>query len=454
VARSAADWGALQRAIAGEVVLPESPSYDAARKPPIVNFEDVRPQAVALCETVADVAEVISFAARLELPTAARSGGHCFAGRSSTEGIVIDVTPMSSISVSGDIATIGAGARLEDIYAALGERGLTIPAGCGPTVGIAGLTLGGGFGILGRRYGLTSDQLLEAQVVLGDGRVVDCDERRHEDLFWALRGAGASRLGVVTSLTFRTVPAPDATSFHLTWPHTDAVAVIGAWQTWSPAGPDELAASLLVTAHGDEDQPPLVNLFGAMVGSAADAEGLLEEAVARAGVDPASESLTELPYAQTKRHLDDHSPGDDRPGHMFAKSEFFRRQLPPEAIAALVEDLATGRTASESRDLDFSPWGGAYIRTPPDATAFVHRDALFLLKHGAVVDAAAPASTREAARGWLASSWETAHPWGTGGVYPNFPDPTLNGSARAYHGANLDRLRRVKASYDSLPGDR
>jgi len=454
VARSTPDWPALQGAIAGEVVPADSPGYDAARKPAIANFEDVRPQAVALCETAADVAEVISFAARLGLPTAARSGGHCFAGRSSTKGIVIDVTPMSSVSVSGDIATIGAGARLGDIYEALGEHGLTIPAGCGPTVGIAGLTLGGGFGILGRSYGLTSDQLLEAQVVLADSRVVECDEHRHEDLFWALRGAGADGLGVVTSLVFRTVPAPEATSFHLTWPHSDAVAVIAAWQAWAPAGPDELAASLLVTAGGDESEPPLVHLFGAMIGSEADTVGLLEELVARAGVDPASESLTHLPYAQTKRHLDDHSPGDDRPGHMFSKSEFFRRPLPADSIAALIEDLADGRTASESRDLDFSPWGGAYNRTRPDATAFVHRDALFVLKHGLVVDPGTPAGVRESARRWLARSWASVHPWGTGGVYPNFPDPDLNGSARAYHGANLDRVRRIRASYEFVPPDR
>jgi FAD/FMN-containing dehydrogenase len=153
------------------------------------------------------------------------------------EGIVIDVTPMRSVSVSGGVARLGAGARLGDVYDSLEEHGLTIPAGCGPTVGISGLTLGGGLGILGRKHGLTSDHLLGAQIVLADGRVVECDERRDEELFWALRGAGGGNFGVVSSLLFETIPAPAATSFHLIWSDTQAPAAIDAWQAWVPSRP-------------------------------------------------------------------------------------------------------------------------------------------------------------------------------------------------------------------------
>jgi FAD/FMN-containing dehydrogenase len=187
---SAADWDALERVIDGDVVLPGSPDYDPLRKPAIPRFHDVPPQAVVLCRSPADVAETIRLARRTGLPTATRSGGHCFAGHSSTDGIVVDVTPMRSVSGSGEVATVGAGARLGAVYDALAEHDLTIPAGCGPTVGIAGLTLGGGLGILGRSHGLTADHLLAAQVVLADGRVVDCDQQRDPELFWALRGAG------------------------------------------------------------------------------------------------------------------------------------------------------------------------------------------------------------------------------------------------------------------------
>jgi FAD/FMN-containing dehydrogenase len=148
-----------------------APDYEAVRKPSIARFDHVRPQAIVRCRTPTDVAETVALARRSGLQTATRSGGHCFAGRSSTRGVVIDVTPMCSVSVAGGVATVGAGARLGDLYDALAEHELTIPAGCGPSVGIAGLTLGGGLGILGRRHGLTCDHLLSAQVVLADGRV-------------------------------------------------------------------------------------------------------------------------------------------------------------------------------------------------------------------------------------------------------------------------------------------
>jgi FAD/FMN-containing dehydrogenase len=455
----APDWGALQSVIAGDVVLPGSLTYESARKPAIARFHDVLPQAVVRCATPADVSETISFVRRAGLRTAVRSGGHCFAGRSSTEGIIIDVSPMHAVSVSGGAATVGAGTRLGDVYDALAKHDLTVPAGCGPSVGIAGLTLGGGLGILGRKYGLTSDHLLAAQIVLADGRVIECDEHRDEELFWALRGAGGGNFGVVTSLTFETLPAPAATAFHLIWPHTRAAALIDAWQTWAPFAPDELAASLLLTASGDVDRPPVVNVFGAMLGTQAETTELLDELVARAGADPASVFSKHASYRETKRHLAEHGPGDDRleqtsqglaprQGHDFSKSEFFGRPLPTEATVTLVKNLLEGRVAGQSRELDFTPWGGAYNRVRADATAFVHRDELFLLKHAVIVDPDAPAAEREAARDWLTRSWELVRPWGSGRVYQNFPDPDLKDWAHAYYGTNYDRLVSIKARYD------
>jgi FAD/FMN-containing dehydrogenase len=451
VSSSSADWAGLQDAIAGDVVLPGSPAYETVRLPAIARFHHVRPQAVVRCTTPADVAEAISLAGRAGLPVAARSGGHCFAGHSSTGGVVVDVTPMRSVSVSDGVATVGAGARLGDLYDALEEHGRTVAAGCGPTVGIAGLTLGGGLGILGRSHGLTCDQLLAARVVLADGRVVDCDQHHDPELFWALRGAGGGNFGVVTSLVLGTVPAPAATSLHLVWPHTSAAAVIEAWQAWAPAAPDALVASLLLTASADADRPPVVNVFGAMLGTESDTAELLGELVARVGSDPASAASGHASYRQTKRYLAERGPGEDRPdGHAFSKSEFFARPLPADAVAALMEHLQRGRRPRQSRELDFTPWSGAYNRRPEDATAFVHRDARFLLKQAVVVDPDASAAEREAARAWLSRSWASVHPWGTGGAYQNFPDPDLRDWARAYYGANLERLLRVKARYDPV----
>jgi FAD/FMN-containing dehydrogenase len=453
-----ADWAALQEAISGRVIRPGLPGYETARKPAMARFEDVRPAAVVLCTTPADVAEAIAFARRSGLETAARGGGHSVAGHSSTEGIVIDVTPMSAVTVEGSVATAGAGARLGDLYDSLHKHGRTLPAGCGPSVGIAGLTLGGGIGILGRKYGLTCDHLLRAEVVLAGSRIVEAGEHAEEELFWALRGAGGGNFGVVTSFVFRTVPAPAATLFHLVWPLAHAAAAVEAWQAWAPTAPDELDATLRLTAGGGA-RPPLADVFGAVLASEAEAAELLGELTARVGAEPALASRRHLPYREAKRYLDGLEPiegqaglasPDQAPqqGTLFSKSEFFRRPLPRDTIAALVENLTRELAGSHSREVSFLPWGGAYNRVRADATAFVHRAELFLVQHLADIKPSASRAESAAARGWLARSWTLVHPSGSGGVYPNFPDPDLQDWAGAYYGANYGRLLRVKARYD------
>ncbi len=260
------DFAPLRNGLTGEVIEPGAPGYEAVRRPAMPQFWPIRPQAVVRCASADDVASTLAFARRSGLHVAPRGGGHCFAGRSSTDGIVLDLRALRSVSVSTTgVATIGAGACLAEVYDALHEHGLTLPAGCGPTVGIAGLTLGGGLGILGRRYGLTSDRLLAAQVVLADGRIVRCDKDCSPDLFWALRGAGGGQFGVVTSLVFATVPAPEATRFVLTWPADDAAAVVAAWQEWAPDAPDEMSANLKISVAADGRLSAI--LFGAMLGT-------------------------------------------------------------------------------------------------------------------------------------------------------------------------------------------
>lgn len=459
MATSTPRWEALQGVIAGEVVLAGSPAYEELPKPFNARFHDVRPQAVIQCATPQDVSETISFVGRHGLECAMRSGGHCFAGHSVSRGAVIDVTPMQSVSVSGGVVTVGAGARLGGVYEPLQEHGLAIPAGTCPLVGVAGLTLGGGLGILGREYGLTSDHLIGAQIVLADGRLIDCDETHEKDLFWALRGAGAGNFGVVTSLVLRTVPAPEATNFHLAWPFPRAAAVIEAWQGWAPIGPDELAASLKVTAAGELDRPASVDVYGALLGTESDATDLLDDLVVRAGSDPIRASVEHMSFSETRRFWAElgvvenrnghvpHAPSAQQP-HLFTKSEFFNRPLPPNAGAVLVENFLKGRSPAESRELDFMPWGGAYNRVRPDATAFVHRDERFQLKHSVVVNPEASMREKAAAHRWVTRSWAAVHPWGSGRVFQNFADPELEDWAGAYYGPNYKRLLRVKSQYD------
>jgi hypothetical protein len=224
-------------------------------------------------------------------------------------------------------------------------------------------------------------------------------------------------------------------------------------------GPDELAASLKVTAAGEVDQPASVDVYGALLGTESDATELLDDLVDRAGSDPVSVSAKRMSFVETRRFWAElpagepgyghgpHAPSAAEP-HLVAKSEFFRRPLPSEAVAALVENFLRGRAAGQSRELDFMPWAGAYNRVPPHATAFVHRDARFQLKHAAVVDPRASTDEQQAARRWVTRSWASVHRWGSGRVFQNFVDPELEDWAEAYYGPNYQRLVRVKARYD------
>jgi FAD/FMN-containing dehydrogenase len=359
-------------------------------------FAAVVPEAHVECGSPREVADAIAYAGRNGLEIAVRSGGHDFAGRSSTDGVVIDVSPLRGLARTGDIATIGAGARLADVYDALDPY--TIPAGCGPTVGIAGLALGGGLGILGRAHGLTCDALVRAQVVLADGSVVECDEDTEPDLFWLLRGGGAP--GVVTRLQLRVLEAPRITSFELHRPPAQAAELVAQWQRLDL--PDGAAISLIVDPEGAH-----------VLGTTTEALELPWEVSMRTG-----------PFGETKRLLSERTPPDE---DGYSRSQFYAEPLPAETIEALTRDV--------QGELDFTPWGGAYNRKDADATAFPHRDARFLLKH---------AATRPSA--WLRESFALVRPHGTGGVYPNFPEPGL--SEDDYFLANADRVRRVRERYD------
>jgi FAD/FMN-containing dehydrogenase len=425
----------LRAALDGDLLTPASPGYDVARRPAMARYRDVRPRAVVRCASTRDVARTIVFARNTGTHVVPRGGGHCFAGRSSTEGLVLELGRLDAVTVDPDgRATIGAGARLAQVYDALHARGRTIPAGCGPSVGIAGLTLGGGLGLLGRMHGLTCDVLVGARVVLADGRVVDCDADREPELFWALRGAGGGQFGVVTSLVFATILEPRATRFEVRWPDAEAAAVIAAWQHWAPNAPDDITANLTVVAEAG--RPHRVVVFGAALRAADATQVLLDQLVAAAGSCPNTHLREGMAIRDLKRSFADVDTPEDVTTVVTSRSEFFARPLPTAAIAALLDELTT-RPPHGRRELNFTAMGGAYNRVAADATAFAHRSERFVLEHLA-----------DDGSDWVDRSWTVAHAHGSGRVYPNFPDLRLDGSAAAYHADNLARLGAAKHTYD------
>jgi FAD/FMN-containing dehydrogenase len=419
----------------GELFSPGSPGYEAIRRPVNPAYREVRPRLVVLCRSVSDVVAAMTYAAATGDRIVPRGGGHCFAGRSSTDGIVLDLSGLDGIGVADDrVATIGAGARLGQVYAALQDCSRTLPAGCGPTVGIAGLTLGGGIGLLGRKHGLTCDRLAGAQVVLADGSVTDCDHDHEPDLFWGLRGAGGGQFGVVTSLRFDTVPEPMTTRIEAHWPDVALEDLVSAWQAWAPEAPDELTVNL--TLVSEPGAPVQATVFGAATLGEGSTRELLQEFTDRAGLAPTIELRTGVPWHHLKHTFAGLDPRDRPERALRIRSEFFSHSMAHGTLASLLTKLADPRTTGR-RQLTFTAMGGAYNRVPEDATAFAHRGERFLLEH-----------TAEAADPWVDNSWETAHADGSGHVYPNFPDPALGDWAAAYHAGNYPRLAAVKHAYD------
>jgi len=383
---------------------------------------------------------------------AVRAGGHSFGGHSSTRGVLVDVTPMRTVTVFDDLATVGAGASLGEVYGALREQGVTIPGGTCPSVGVSGLTLGGGLGILGRTYGVTSDSLVGAEIVQADGRVVTCDEHHEEDLFWALRGAGCGNFGVVTSLVFRPVPAPEATNLHLSWPFADAAAVIDAWQAWAPNAPDDLFSMCDLIAT-DGPGGPIVASNGQYFGSEAALQTLLQPLVSaatpqtmvirtRSFVNAALDWANCSEYARC--HLVGSVPNAEVGRSDFlAKSDYVATPLPSAGIQAMIQWIAQRQNdpALGGGSILMDAYGGAINRVAKTATAFVHRDQLFSVQYVA-------ADSSPADLAWLRGFRAAMGPYVSGQAYQNYADPDLPHPNIAYYGSNYARLRMVKRRFD------
>jgi hypothetical protein len=426
----------LDRSLRGDVVQRGAAGYNAARVLYNTRFDGAKPQAIAFCESVGDVQKTVRWARRHGIRIVPRSGGHSYGGYSTTSGVIVDVSRLNAITLTADNrAAIGAGAQLIDVYESLAQRGRTVPGGTCPTVGIAGLVQGGGIGMSARKFGLTCDNLLEATVVLADGRAVVANAHQHTDLYWALRGGGGGNFGIVTRLVFRTHPVDNVVTYSLAWPWADARRVVAAWQKLAPHAPDGLFSVLNVNSA------PAITSAGQFYGSEQRLRELLQ---------PLADAATPTRFTTVPRSYVSavhmwagcstlalcHASGRST---FAAKSRFANKPLTGAGIDALVRGVES-YTGAGSGIILLDSYGGAINRVQKAATAFVHRDALFSLQF---LSYAAPPNVA-----WLRRVYGALSPYLSPFAYQNYIDPELTNWQHAYYGSNLQWLQRIKRGYD------
>jgi hypothetical protein len=468
------DWIALRNKLSTKKLIRRGdPGYNNAKLLFDPKFDSKSPAGIAYCATPADVSACLAFVRKFKVAVANRSGGHSYGGWSSTHGLIIDVSRMSQVKVNAaaGTVTVGSGTLLIDFYNALAAHGRAVPGGSCPTVGIAGLALGGGVGVVGRLFGLTCDNVVGVQIVTADGKVHNCSATSDADLFWACRGGGGGSFGVVTSFTLRTHPAPDLVLIFLQWPWSAAANVIRAWQNWAPSAPDALWSNMHLSAAPGGS--PQISVGGTYAGSVSGAQALLSQLYSAAGSTPSSTFVQSEGYltcmlveagcsnlSVAQCHLPIQNPAGvlGRPPE-YAKSDFYTKKLSASGIQTLLSQVermqSVAGASGASGGVAFDAFGGAINRVSPSATAFVHRNALFLAQYSTswtpppgAADAGAGTTPVENQLNWLRSFRAAMQPYASGQAYQNYADPDLADWQRAYYGVNYARLQKIKAEVD------
>ncbi len=462
------DWASLAQQVKGSLLLPADAAFATAKVTENPRFDAAEPLAILRVANAADVTAALAFARKYRLPIAMRAGGHNYAGWSAggaagsgvAPSFVISTAALDTVSLSADgsTVTVGAGATLAQVYDAVGKAGRAIAGGSCATVGVTGLTLGGGVGVLVRSFGLACDQLIELQVVTADGAVHTANTDSDPELFWASRGGGGGILGVVTSLTFATQPAPTVTEWNYRFPFSAAAAVITSWQKWAPsADPRNWSTLKLLGGLAKHPTGPGLTVSGTWTGPAAQLGAQLAPllaglpaplshgAVTRSYHDSMMDyagclglAIAECTTGPGGKLVRESSSGTSSIGYA---------PLDAGGIADLIAQVQAAQNVVGIREggISMDALGGKVASLAPDATAFPHRAALYSVQYtGTFDDGRDPAPIDAYVRGFRAAM--TPH-WGDH-AYVNYADGSLSDPDAAYHGDNLPKLRAIKKKYD------
>lgn len=455
-------WKQFAGSVRGRLLRPGDSAWGVARLTENPRFDGARPLGVLLAASGHDIARAFAFAQDNDIAVQLRSGGHSYAGWSSGGGgdtgqpaaLVIDCGAMNAVSLDRATATVGAGASLATVYQSIGSKGRAIPGGSCATVGIAGLSQGGGVGVLTRAFGLTCDAVTSMQVVLADGSSVTASADDHDDLFWALRGGGGGHLGMVTSFDFATVAAPDVNTFYLQWPASAAAEVIAAWQDWIDGADPRLWSTLKVLGASRHPTGAIVACAGTWIGPGRALPKRLAELL-RSCPAPTSKVTHRRDYLDAMLSYAGCStlpasrchtgPGGGLQREAFAAtSHVGYESLTGKGIATLIDHVRAAPSSLVEAGLSMDALGGKVADVAPHETAFVHRAARITVQYTA---------TYTGNRG--SAAWSFVHDfrnamtpsWGNH-AYVNYADPTLKDYRSAYFGDNAPRLAAIRQTYD------
>ncbi|WP_405494996.1 FAD-binding protein [Nocardia sp. NBC_00511] len=416
------------------MVRSDDEDYSSAKQIFNTQFDEEQPVAVVQVANADDVAAAVAFAAANDLRIAARSGGHSYAGVSSATGVmIIDLRNLNNITYADGQVTVEPGLVLYDVYQALDPYEQTLPTGMCPSVGIAGLTLGGGLGFESRRYGMTCDRLIGANLVLPNGTKVEVSETSHPDLLWGLRGGGHF-LGIVTSFTYKTCPATPKDLVRLTFPGDRAADGIRGWQQWVTKAPREQWADFSVDCDGNGSLDCWTQLVCAPgTGAAAAAEF-----TAAVGMLPLSVEIRALSHMETILALAGGSA--TQPRASFTNGSDVVTTLNDEVIGVIIASLTKFSQAGNTGWVQINTLDGAVRDTHLDAAAFPWRNHAALVEWGAY-EPIPP----DVARAWVVDSHEMIKSASAGG-YVNYLEP--GDPMQRYFGDNYTRLDTIRSIVD------